>query len=268
MLDITSLTTLVSALRGETAKDSISPESLGSLLQKILDLLASAQSPEDYNTLQTTIKDIQQSVYTQHKSIERLNDEEATQNDEIERLKERATDAEDNLSDLGDSITNLADKLEETTQTAATNTDNIKKMQTAVDEKIPTSEKGDPNGVASLDEFGRLYETELPPEYTANVLLFGGFTGTPLKVNDRSIADGLILYTPIGFVVMDPNDTNIPPTYCNSWPDLAFYGYYHTTNGITAVEPHKNKIYIDTTTNTPYYYNGTTLVKLGMRNEE
>lgn len=47
MIDISNLTNLITALRAETAKDAISPDSLGALLQKIADVIATAaQSSE------------------------------------------------------------------------------------------------------------------------------------------------------------------------------------------------------------------------------
>ena len=44
MIDTTQLTNLISAFRVETEKESISPETVGSLLQNITDLLANASS--------------------------------------------------------------------------------------------------------------------------------------------------------------------------------------------------------------------------------
>ena len=44
MIDTTQLTQLISAFRVETEKESISPETVGSLLQNITDLLANASS--------------------------------------------------------------------------------------------------------------------------------------------------------------------------------------------------------------------------------
>ena len=43
MIDIQQLTSLISAFRVETEKESISPETVGSILQAIADLLATAQ---------------------------------------------------------------------------------------------------------------------------------------------------------------------------------------------------------------------------------
>lgn len=53
MIDITALSSLVSAFRAETQKDSITPEKLGDILQKILDLLNTAAKDGDVSTLAT-----------------------------------------------------------------------------------------------------------------------------------------------------------------------------------------------------------------------
>lgn len=59
MLDISSLTALVSALRAETAKDSISPETVGSILQKMLDLLNTAAADSAITSLESWQKTVQ-----------------------------------------------------------------------------------------------------------------------------------------------------------------------------------------------------------------
>jgi len=47
MIDITELTNLISAFRTETQKDSISPETVGAILQRIADLLETASSDQE-----------------------------------------------------------------------------------------------------------------------------------------------------------------------------------------------------------------------------
>ncbi|MBQ6165980.1 MAG: hypothetical protein IJK41_00880 [Muribaculaceae bacterium] len=51
MIDIQQLTSLISAFRVETEKESISPETVGSILQSIADLLATATSETEYNII-------------------------------------------------------------------------------------------------------------------------------------------------------------------------------------------------------------------------
>ena len=51
MIDISQLTALISAFRVETEKESISPETVGSILQAIADLLATATSETEYNII-------------------------------------------------------------------------------------------------------------------------------------------------------------------------------------------------------------------------
>lgn len=51
MIDVSTLNSLITALRAETAKDAISPDSLGSLLQKITDVLATAAKDSDMSEI-------------------------------------------------------------------------------------------------------------------------------------------------------------------------------------------------------------------------
>lgn len=51
MIDINQLTSLISAFRVETEKESISPETVGKLLQDILDLLKTASSDTERKVL-------------------------------------------------------------------------------------------------------------------------------------------------------------------------------------------------------------------------
>ena len=51
MIDTNQLSALVSAFRVETEKESISPETVGKLLQDILDLLATASSDTERKIL-------------------------------------------------------------------------------------------------------------------------------------------------------------------------------------------------------------------------
>ena len=60
MIDISQLTSLISAFRVETEKESISPETVGSLLQAIADLLATATSESEYNILRFWKETLQQ----------------------------------------------------------------------------------------------------------------------------------------------------------------------------------------------------------------
>ncbi|MBR5171115.1 MAG: hypothetical protein IKW85_11195 [Muribaculaceae bacterium] len=78
MIDIQQLTSLISAFRVETEKESISPETVGSLLQAIADLLATATSETEYNVLRfwkDTISqfqflyDIQQRNVSDHSNV-------------------------------------------------------------------------------------------------------------------------------------------------------------------------------------------------------
>ena len=51
MIDISQLTALISAFRVETEKESISPETVGKILQDITDLLATAIGENEYSII-------------------------------------------------------------------------------------------------------------------------------------------------------------------------------------------------------------------------
>ena len=51
MIDITNLTSLITAFRNETEQGSISPETLGALLQAIANQLTSAATDQDQQKL-------------------------------------------------------------------------------------------------------------------------------------------------------------------------------------------------------------------------
>lgn len=54
-IDITSITRLISSFRKMAVKDSVSPETVGYLLQRLADLIATAQSPGDFTKIQTLL---------------------------------------------------------------------------------------------------------------------------------------------------------------------------------------------------------------------
>ena len=60
MIDISQLTVLISAFRVETEKESISPETVGKILQDITDLLATAIGETEYNIIRVWKETLQQ----------------------------------------------------------------------------------------------------------------------------------------------------------------------------------------------------------------
>lgn len=62
MIDTTELTSLINAFRAESREDSISPESLGSILQRIVNLLGSAAVDIDIRSLYIKLEALSRSV--------------------------------------------------------------------------------------------------------------------------------------------------------------------------------------------------------------
>lgn len=65
-MDTSKLTSLVNALRAETAHAAITPESLGALLQKIVDALALSADAEDVKSVKSSIMDMITDVKIDH----------------------------------------------------------------------------------------------------------------------------------------------------------------------------------------------------------
>ena len=55
MIDTTALTALITAFRAEVTQNSISPEKVGSILQQIADLLATAAPDSDMSKFSSCI---------------------------------------------------------------------------------------------------------------------------------------------------------------------------------------------------------------------
>ena len=70
MTNISEITALITALRAEQETDAISPESLGSLLQRILNLIADNVTDEQLAELQTQVNAIQNTVSDEKSHIE------------------------------------------------------------------------------------------------------------------------------------------------------------------------------------------------------
>jgi len=70
MTNISEITALITALRAEQETDAISPESLGSLLQRILNLIADNVTDEQLADLQTQVNAIRNTVSDEKSHIE------------------------------------------------------------------------------------------------------------------------------------------------------------------------------------------------------
>lgn len=62
MIDISDITRIITAFRAETQKDSITPESLGAILQRIVNLVGMAAVETDVHTLRVQLESVAQSV--------------------------------------------------------------------------------------------------------------------------------------------------------------------------------------------------------------
>lgn len=179
-------------------------------------------------------------------------------------LSDNTTNVEDKLSTLEASIGSggsSTDLTELKTKVAA--------LETAVDDKLDSDQLGVANGAASLDTNGTLTTDQLPADRTDDVLEFAGIEAGTITVNQSSASsyDSIIFSSKLGAFVASAG--TFTPTYYANWANARFYG-----TGAPRV-PLEGKLYVDTTTNTLYRWDGSAMVSVsgsssgsGMTDEE
>lgn len=130
------------------------------------------------------------------------------------------------------------------------------------EEQIPLSMKGNANGVAELDEAGKVPSSQLP-SYVDDVIEFHGFLLTQIQAPMGS-GSGIteVLFDNVNKTFVGKKGT----TYYNAWADNPEAGVISSTNfgtsGEKGVKPDSGKIYVDATTNKTYRWSGTDLVEI------
>lgn len=136
----------------------------------------------------------------------------------------------------------------------------IPNLITAVNSKINTSEKGSPNGVATLDGGGKVISNQLPSYVDDIIDILGCYD----YYNElyRPLIDGKLKLNP---TASDFNqDTRIPPTAEPGTYYMALYhtlggsnpGIYHYVSGMTWTREYgeTGKIYVEKSTNKQYRF--------------
>lgn len=115
MIDITNLTSLITSFRNETEQGSISPETLGALLQAIANELNKASTEADQNSkiakLQSLVDDLNASLSNiqgaLEASIQNCDNRFKELNDYLEGMDDVIQGNADDISSLSSSVTNL-----------------------------------------------------------------------------------------------------------------------------------------------------------------
>ena len=134
------------------------------LSNKINDL--EAKHINDVNTINDSINnEIRPAIQENTKNITELRndlDEEIARRDEIQQGLDNLVDKTDKLNqDLIDTNNNLAAEILRATNAEAEIYDHIHEVEATIDGKIDETEKGQPNGIATLDENGFIPSTQI-----------------------------------------------------------------------------------------------------------
>lgn len=199
----------------------------------------------DVNQNKEDVRSLRSTQTTQGESINTLNTKMGTAQSDINTLKKTVSD---NKTELASSISGVQKDL-----TSFKNT------------------KGQPNGLAPLDEQNQIPSQYLP-YYVDDVLEFNGsfndITSQMMSLNKYSTDENcsVVFSRDAGAFVLkytQPSKTegDLRPTitYYNNWIDGDLYGE-GTMKGRV---PHSGKIYIDVTANKTYRWGGSTLVAIG-----
>lgn len=199
----------------------------------------------DVNQNKEDVRSLRSTQSTQGESINTLNTKMGTAQSDINTLKKTVSD---NKTELASSISGVQKDL-----TSFKNT------------------KGQPNGLAPLDELNQIPSQYLPG-YVDDVLEFNGsfndITSQMMSLNKYSTDENcsVVFSKDAGAFVLkytQPSETegDLRPTitYYNNWIDGNLYGE-GTMKGRV---PHSGKIYLDVTANKTYRWGGSTLVAIG-----
>lgn len=131
-------------------------------------------------------------------------------------------------------------------------------VQTQLDAKIPSSEKGAANGVATLDANALIPEAQLPD-----------LSGTYINVNQKGVADGVATLDDTGKVPaaqLPSYVDDVVDSYIVAGSTALSAGWLSATAGGTAFTPETGKIYVVLTEgvylNKTYRWSGTTYVEI------
>ena len=130
-IDITSISQLISDFRALSQKDSISPESLGVLLQKLADLIGSAADDGEntrtvLNTLQSSFSELASKVSTLETSV-------SDNGEWLKRVAEESDNSSQGLADLSENLQVAIDDLDSLQQTVDANINDIDSIKEKTD---------------------------------------------------------------------------------------------------------------------------------------
>ena len=251
MIDFHSLQIKINDLKAKVSQNSISPTYLGSLLEDFLYVLKALDVTDLSEAVRTAVNNAQSAIATANQALIKSGDAESAA---FEASKAVLT------------AINTASHALSMAQSASADAASAKATANALNSKI-----GQPNGIAPLDESGRIPARHIPGSYD-DVLEFAGFRESVPEIKDGqgvvSLYRGVIYFcTPLSRFIYrvplrnpyeGPMLTEDDVEYWNTWPNAEGWGEYDEKGHI----PQGGKIYVDIHRNRSYRWSGTTLASL------
>lgn len=195
-------------------------------------------------------------------------------NEAVAELDTRLTRLETEVHANNQSIEQIRTQIDTVSRSVDTLTSDVSGLKTRVtntETRLSTAEghirsinnsKGQPNGIATLDENGLIPANQLP-SYVDDVVEFNGFcmlADPPIEASSIMNPGTVLFVVSSGTFVCQPSEINVGSLkFYSSWFGAEPYGTASATGRI----PHSGKIYLDVSTNKQYRWSGTTLVGTG-----
>ena len=195
-------------------------------------------------------------------------------NEAVAELDTRLTRLETEVHANNQSIEQIRTQIDTVSRSVDTLTSDVSGLKTRVtntETRLSTAEghirsinnsKGQPNGIATLDENGLIPANQLP-SYVDDVVEFNGFcmlADPPIEASSIMNPGAVLFVVSSGTFVCQPSEINVGSLkFYSSWFGAEPYGTASATGRI----PHSGKIYLDVSTNKQYRGSCTTLVSTG-----
>lgn len=199
-----------------------------------------------------------------NEAVEKLQQDIEKIQDDIVEINTKDKSQDTNLTTLGNSVNDLQTKVNNAQSVANTANNTANEVNSQLD--TFKKSKGQPDGIAPLNESGKISSQYLPGSVD-DVKDFNGFV-TGISTNQQSVSKSstdegcsvLFNKDTSCFVICVQDSTIDPlPKYYNNWLDADLFG----SNTINGIKPVSDKVYNDTTTNKTYRWSGSSLVIIG-----
>lgn len=271
MTDFSSLQSKVNDLKAKVEQNSITPSYLGALLDDFIVQMKAIDMTGMSEDVTAAVRDASAALTTAQRALTKSGNAETSAALASTSALDAVNKATEALSKATDALTisNSANSTAEAAKTAAFNA--LQNANIALEHvgealnRIETleSQKGAPNGFATLDEHGLIPSNQLP-SFVDDVVEFNGFNlfeNPNIETESAATPDEILFCPALGTFICSQRQTAAPSLlkFYPNWPGAGKFGEASENGRI----PYSGKIYLDVSANKQYRWSGSTLVTTG-----